>query len=80
MEELYTKWKIMWDAKEYTTQAFFFANVVVALMIMSIPLRAGNEGTLVKRSLIFSLGLGYLILVIIGYLQLVPTVSHYGYG
>ena len=78
MDELYTKWKTMWDAKEYTTQAFFFANVVVALIIMSSPLRgANNEGTFAKRSLTFGLGLGYLILVIVGYLQLVPTVSPY---
>ena len=67
----------MWDAKEYTTQAFFFANVVVALIVMSSPLRASSEGTMAKRGLTFGIGLAYLILVIVGYLQLVPTVSPY---
>ena len=77
MDDLYIKWKTMWDAKEYTTQAFFFMNAIIALIIMSGPLRANNEGTMVKRGLTFGMGLGYLVLVIIGYLQLVPTVSPY---
>ena len=67
----------MWDAKEYTTQAFFFASAVIALIIMSGPLRANNEGTATRKGITFAIGLGYLILVIVGYLQLVPTVSPY---
>ena len=77
MDDLYIKWKTMWDAKEYTTQAFFFANAVVALIIMSGPLRANNEGTAVRKGITFAIGIGYLVLVVVGYLQLVPTVSPY---
>lgn len=77
MDDIYTKWKAMWDAKEYTTQGFFFVSAVIALIIMSGPLRANNEATMAKRGLMFAIGLGYLILVIVGYLQLVPKVSSY---
>ena len=77
MDELYIKWKTMWDAKEYTTQFFFLFSAVIALIIMSGPFKANNEGTMTKKGITFAVGLGYLILVIVGYLQLVPTVSPY---
>jgi len=77
MDDLYIKWRTMWDAKEYTTQLFFLFNVIVAFVIMRQPLKAGNEGTMAKRGFVFAIGLGYLILVVIAYLQLVPTVSPY---
>ena len=77
MDDLYIKWKTMWDAKEYTTQLFFLANVVIALIIAAKPFQAGNEGTAVKRFMTFGLGIGYLVLVVVAYFQLVPTVSPY---
>ena len=33
--DLYDKWKMMWDAKEWSTQGFFLVNAFVALVIMS---------------------------------------------
>ncbi len=77
MDDLYIKWKTMWDAKEYTTQFFFLFMAIIGLIIMSGPFRSNNEGTMVKKGMTFAIGLGYLILVIVGYLQLVPTVSPY---
>lgn len=77
MDDLYIKWKTMWDAKEYTTQLFFLFNVIVAFVIMYKPLQANNEGTATKRGITFGVGLAYLIIVLVGYLQLVPTVSPY---
>ncbi len=77
MEDLYIRWRTMWDAKEYTTQLFFLFNAVVAFIIMYKPFQANNEATAVKRGITFAVGLGYLIIVLIGYLQLVPTVSPY---
>lgn len=77
MDDLYVKWRTMWDAKEWSTQGFFFVNALVAFVIMSQPLKANNEGTAAKKGMTFGIGLAYLIVVIIGYLQLVPTVSPY---
>ena len=77
MDDLYIKWKTMWDAKEYTTQAFFFVNAAIAIFIMTGPLRANNEGTAARKGMTFAIGLAYLILIIVGYFQLVPTVSPY---
>ena len=77
MDDLYIKWKTMWDAKEYTTQFFFLFSAIIGLVIMAGPLRANAEGTATRKGITFAIGLGYLILVIVGYLQLVPTVSPY---
>lgn len=78
MDDLYIKWKTMWDAKEYTTQLFFLANVIIALIIAAKPFTGNNDdATLAKRGILFSLGIGYLILVLVAYFQLVPTVSPY---
>ncbi len=77
MDDLYTNWKAMWDAKEWGTQGFFLAMAIVGLMIMANPLRANSEGTAVKKGITFAIGLAYLILVIVGYLQLVPKISSY---
>ncbi len=77
MDDLFTKWKSMWDAKEYGTQGFFFVCAVIALVIMSGPLRATNEGTMTKKGITFAIGLAYLILVIVAYFQLVPKTSAY---
>lgn len=77
MDDLYTKWKTMWDAKEWGTQGFFLAMAIVGIMIMANPLRANSEGTAVKKGITFAIGLAYLILVIVGYLQLVPKISSY---
>ena len=77
MDDIYIKWKTMWDAKEYTTQLFFLFNAIVAFVIMYKPMQANSEATAVKRGITFAVGLGYLIIVIVGYLQLVPTFSPY---
>ena len=78
MDDLYVKWKTMWDAKEYTTQLFFLANIIIALIIMAKPFTGDNESTTIaKRGIMFGLGIGYLILVLVAYFQLVPTVSPY---
>ncbi len=77
MDDLYTKWKVMWDAKEYGTQGFFFVSAIIALVIMSVPLRATSEGTAAKKGFTFAIGLAYLILVLVGYFQLVPKISAY---
>lgn len=78
MDDLYIKWKTMWDAKEYTTQLFFLANVIIALVIAAKPFRGDQEGaTIVKRGVTFALGIGYLVLVLVAYFQLVPTFSPY---
>jgi len=79
MDDLYTKWKTMWDAKEYTTQIFFLVNVIIALYISSRGMTTTAQGsTMSKRGMIFGVGIVYLILVIVGYLQLVPKVNPYG--
>ena len=78
MDDLYSGWKMMWDAKEYTTQLFFLANVIIALIIASKPFVGDHEGdTMAKRGIMFGLGVGYLILTLVAYFQLVPTVSPY---
>ena len=79
MDDLYIKWKTMWDAKEYTTQLFFLANVIIALYIGSRGLNSVSPGgTAAKRGMIFAVGVGYLILVLVAYFQLVPKVNPYG--
>lgn len=79
MDDLFIKWRTMWDAKEYTTQAFFLVNFLAALYIASLPMRSnGREITILNRALIIGFGLGYALLVLIAYLQLVPTYSPYG--
>ena len=77
MDDLYTKWKTMWDAKEPTTQMFFLINAIIALIISSKAFTKNSETTTAKRAIILSIGIGYLAIVITGYLQLVPTVSPY---
>ena len=69
----------MWDAKEYTTQLFFLANLVIALYIASLPIRStGKEITATNKTIMLVFGIGYAILIIIAYFQLVPTFSPYG--
>jgi len=77
MDDLYIKWKTMWDAQEHTTQLFFLANAFIGIYIASRPLRANAEGSIAKRGITCAFGIGYLILVIIAYFQLVPTYSPY---
>ena len=74
---LYDKWKMMWDAKEWSTQGFFLANAFVALVIISQAIRNNDGSTATKRVITFGIGAIYLIVVVVGYLQLVPTVSPY---
>lgn len=79
MDDLYTKWRTMWDAKEHTTQLFFLANVIIAIYIGSRAFTANAaEGTASKRRIILGLGVGYFILVLAAYFQLVPKVNPYG--
>ena len=52
-------------------------DAIIAIVIMSGPLRATNEASIGKKSFTFAVGLAYLILVIVGYFQLVPKVSSY---
>jgi hypothetical protein len=75
--DLYDKWKMMWDAKEWSTQGFFLVNAFVALVIMSQAIKNNDGSTGTKRGITFGIGAIYLILVVVGYLQLVPTVSPY---
>lgn len=78
MEDLFVKWRTMWDAKEYTTQLFFLANLVIALYIASLPIRStGKEITATNKTIMIVFGLGYAILLIFSYFQLVPTFSPY---
>lgn len=77
MDDLYIKWKTMWDAKEPTTQMFFLINAVIALIISSKAFTKNTETTTAKRAIILFIGVAYLAIVILGYLQLVPTVSPY---
>lgn len=78
MDDLYIKWKTMWDAQEHTTQLFFLANVIIALVIAAKPFRGDQEGaTIAKRGITFAFGIGYLILVLVAYFQLIPTFSPY---
>ena len=79
MDDLYTKWRTMWDAKEYTTQLFFLANVIIAFYIGSRAFSASaSGGTATKKFITLGLGVGYFILVLVAYLQLVPKVNPYG--
>ena len=79
MDELYVKWRTMWDAKEYTTQLFFLFNLLVAFYIASIPLRSsGKDISALNRGIMIVFGIGYAILLVFAYLQLVPTFSPYG--
>ena len=53
-------------------------NAFVALVIMSQAVKTNTDGsTLTKRGITFGIGALYMIVVITGYLQLVPTVSPY---
>ena len=79
MDDLFIKWRTMWDAKEYTIQLFFLFNLAAALYIASLPLRSGGkEITAVNRTIMIVFGIAYAILVVFGYFQLVPTFSPYG--
>ena len=75
--DLYDKWKMMWDAKEWSTQGFFLVNAFVALVIISQAVKNNDGSTVTKRGITFGIGAVYLIVVVVGYLQLVPTVSPY---
>lgn len=79
MDDLFIKWRTMWDAKEYTIQLFFLFNLCAALYIASLPLRSsGKDITSLNRTIMIVFGLGYALLVVFAYLQLVPTFSPYG--
>ena len=78
MEELFVKWRTMWDAKEYTTQLFFLANLIIAGYITWSPFRtAGSDITALNRGIIVAFGIFYEILTVFAYFQLVPTFSPY---
>lgn len=79
MDDLFIKWRTMWDAKEYTIQLFFLFNFLAAVYIASLPIRStGKEITSTNKSIMIVFGIGYAALVIFAYLQLVPTFSPYG--
>jgi len=78
VEELFIKWRTMWDAKEHTTQLFFLSNLIIAAYIVWTPFRTGGADiTAVNRGIIIVVGIGYAILTIYAYLALVPTFSPY---
>ena len=77
MDDLYIKLKTMCDAKEPTTQIFFLANAIIALVIASKAFSKTSETSTGKRLITLVVGIGYLAVVVTGYLQLVPTVSPY---
>ncbi len=78
MEELFIKWRTMWDAREYTTQLFFLANLVVALYIAWVSYRtSGQDITALNRGILITFGIGYAMLTVFAYFQLVPTFSPY---
>ena len=78
MDDLFVKWRTMWDAKEYTTQIFFLVNFLVALYISSIPLRSsGKDISVLNRTIMAVFGISYALLVLFAYFQLVPTFSPY---
>lgn len=78
MEELFVKWRTMWDAKEYTTQLFFLFNIVFAIYIAALPFReSGKEITALNRGIMIVFGIVYAILTIYAYFSLVPTFSPY---
>lgn len=74
---LYIKWKTMWDAQEMTTQLFFLVNVIIGIVIAAQPFRGGKNGSGAKRAIVFGIGAAYLVIVVVAYLQLVPTFSPY---
>lgn len=79
MDDLYTKWKTMWDAKEYTTQIFFLLQAIIAFYITSRGMGTSAQGsTMAKRGMIVGIGIAYLILVLVGYFQLIPKINPYG--
>ena len=79
MEELFVKWRTMWDAKEYTTQLFFLFNLIFAFYVTWLPFRASSkEITATNRGIMIVFGIGYALLTIYAYFQLVPTFSPYG--
>lgn len=78
MDDLFVKWRTMWDAKEYTIQLFFLANFIIALYIASIPLRStGKDITALNRTILILFGIGYAVMIVFAYFQLVPTFSPY---
>ena len=78
MEDLFVKWRTMWDAKELTVQLFFLANLLIAIYVATLPIRStGKEITSVNKMIMLAFGIGYAILVIVAYFQLVPTFSPY---
>lgn len=78
MEELFIRWRTMWDAQEHTTQLFFLANLIIAGYITWSPFRAGGADiTALNRGITVAFGIFYAILTIFAYLQLVPTFSPY---
>ena len=78
MEDLFVKWRTMWDAKELTVQLFFLANLIIAFYVATLPLRSsGKEITAANKMIMLGFGIGYAILVIVAYFQLVPTFSPY---
>ncbi|QMU61863.1 MAG: hypothetical protein GKR92_09215 [Gammaproteobacteria bacterium] len=78
MDDLFIKWRTMWDAKEYTIQLFFLFNFLTALYVASLPLRSGGKDiTAMNRSIMIGFGVGYAVLVVFAYFQLIPTFSPY---
>jgi len=78
VEELFIKWRTMWDAKEHTTQLFFLVNLIFAGYITWTPFRtSATDISAMNRGVIIVIGIGYAILTIFAYLQLVPTFSPY---
>lgn len=78
MEELFIKWRTMWDAKEYTTQLFFLFNLIFAVYVAWIPFRtSAKDITTLNRGIMIGFGIGYALLTIYAYLALVPTYSPY---
>ena len=78
LSETPTRWQTMWDANELTVQLFFLVNLAIALYMMSKPfLSGGKDITAVNRTIMICFGMGYALLVVIAYLQLVPTFSPY---
>ncbi len=78
MEELFIKWRTMWDAKEHTTQIFFLFNVLFAAYVTWLPFRASSvDVTVLNRRLMVIFGITYALLTIYAYFSLVPTFSPY---
>ena len=78
IEGLPVRWQTMWDAKEFTTQIFFWANAAIALYITAQPFMAsGKDITAMNRTIIIVFGISYLLLTLFAYFSLVPTFSPY---